>query len=112
MFVFFSYLGRPHTAGAPHTKRTRSLSTHGRSRSFSGIDEKFIDNFQTDPAFSESIWQYDSSQIGKLQRPKIGLQPYRIREPSNRLLRQSGIYRNPTLTRGQKLYLLEKCHVN
>ncbi len=119
-FFFFSTekyvrcfdLGRPHTAGPLNAKRTRSLSTRHRSRSFSGIDEKLTDNYQTDPAFAESLWQYYRSQIEKPQRPKIGLQSYRIKEPSNRLLRQSGIYRNSTLTHGQKLYLLEKCHVN
>jgi hypothetical protein len=71
-----------------------------------------MDNFQTDPAFAESLWQCYRYQLEKSQRPKVGLQQYHIKEPSNRLLRQSGIYRNPALTRGQKLYLLEKCHVN
>ena len=110
--IFVFDLDRPHTAGPSNTRRARSASTHRRSRSFSAVDGKLADNFQADPAFAESLWQYYRSQIEKPQRPKIGLQPFRMKEPSNRLLRQSGIYRNPTLTRGQKLYLLEKCHVN
>jgi len=93
-------------------KRSRSLSIHHRSHSASGTHDKFVDDCQTDPAFAESLWQYYRYQLGKLPRAKLGLQQYHIKEPSNRLLRQSGIYRNPSLTRGQKLYLLEKCHVN
>lgn len=35
-----------------------------------------------------------------------------MKEPTSRRLRQSGIYRNPALTYGQKLYLLDKCRVS
>lgn len=68
--------------------------------------------FQKNPEFTETLWRYYAAEIEKNQRPKLGLQQYHVRDPPNRLLRQSGIYRNPALTRGQKLYLLEKCHVN
>lgn len=107
------YLGRPHTAGSLHRQRTRSLSARrDRSQSVSGTPENALNDLQTDSTFSESLWQYYNYHLEKNRPPKIGLQQYHIKEPSNRLLRQSGIYRNPALTRGQKLYLLEKCHVN
>ncbi len=95
-----------------HTKRTRSLSIHRRSQSALGSNVKLTDNYQSDPAFAESLWQYYRYKLEKSQRPKVGLQQYHLKEPPSKILRQSGIYRNSSLTRGQKLYLLEKCHVN
>jgi hypothetical protein len=67
---------------------------------------------QSDPDSEESLWQYYRYLSEKYQRPKLGLQQYHIKEPSSQIFRQSGIYRNPALTPGQKLYLLDKCHVN
>ena len=43
--------------------------------------------------------------------PTVGLEAKHLPEPASRRLRRSGIYRNPALTEGQKLYLLQKCHV-
>jgi hypothetical protein len=103
--------GRPHTAGSFNTKRNRSLSTHRRSLSASETGDQLIDGCRSDPAFAESLREYYRYVLEKSQRPKLGLQQYHIKEPSNRLLKQSGIYRNSSLTKGQRLYLLEKCHV-
>ncbi|CAF4037248.1 unnamed protein product [Rotaria sp. Silwood2] len=102
---------RPQTARSFHTKRNRSLSANRRSQSVSGTHDKLINECQTDPTFAESLWQYYRYVVEKSQRPKLGLQQFHIKEPSSRRLRQSGIYRNPALTHGQKLYLLEKCHI-
>ena len=68
--------------------------------------------FQENAEYTETLWKYYAAEMQKNQRPKLGLQQYRVRDTPNRLLRHSGIYRNPALTRGQKLYLLEKCHVS
>ncbi|CAF1444146.1 unnamed protein product [Rotaria sordida] len=102
---------RPQTARPSHTKRNRSLSIHRRSQSATGTYDKLVNECQTDPTFAESLWQYYRYVVEKSQRPKLGLQQFHIKEPSNRRWRQSGIYRNPALTHGQKLYLLEKCHI-
>ena len=67
---------------------------------------------KADPAFSESIRQYYRFMKENKSKPvKVGLQRTHMPEPANRRLRHSGIYRNPALTQGQKLYLLQKCHV-
>ncbi|CAF3339713.1 unnamed protein product [Rotaria sp. Silwood1] len=102
---------RPQTARPFHKKRNLSSSPHRRSQSASGTYDKLIDECQTDPTFAESLWQYYHYVVEKSQRPKLGLQQFHIKEPSNKRWRQSGIYRNPALTHGQKLYLLEKCHI-
>ncbi|CAF1464190.1 unnamed protein product, partial [Didymodactylos carnosus] len=39
------------------------------------------------------------------------LQKSHISEPLSRRIRKSGIYHNSSLTHGQQLYLMEKCHV-
>ena len=92
-------------------KRHSSLSNNRRSRSATGTRDRLAEECRTDPTFAESLYQYYRYVIEKSQRPKLGLQQYQIKEPPSRRLRQSGIYRNSSLTPGQKLYLLEKCHV-
>ncbi|CAM4858928.1 unnamed protein product [Rotaria socialis] len=102
---------RPQTAGPIRTQRNRSLSIPRRSHSVAGTTDRLISETKTDPTFAESLLQFYRYVLEKSQRRKLGLQQYHNKEPSNRRLRQSGIYRNPSLTHGQKLYLLEKCHI-
>ena len=102
--------GRPRTASSFSTRRTRA-SVPPRSRSAAAVRERVIDESQHDRAFAESLWQYYRHVAEKIHPPKVGLQQHFVKEPPSRRLRQSGIYRNPALTQGQKLYLLEKCHV-
>ncbi|CAF4073720.1 unnamed protein product [Rotaria magnacalcarata] len=105
------YKGRPQTAGPLRTQRNRPLPIPRRSHSVSGTTDRLISETKTDPTFAESLLQFYRYVLEKSQRRKLGLQQYHNKEPSNRRLRQSGIYRNPSLTHGQKLYLLEKCHI-
>ncbi|CAM4752774.1 unnamed protein product [Rotaria magnacalcarata] len=102
---------RPQTAGPLRTQRNRPLPIPRRSHSVSGTTDRLISETKTDPTFAESLLQFYRYVLEKSQRRKLGLQQYHNKEPSNRRLRQSGIYRNPSLTHGQKLYLLEKCHI-
>ncbi|UJR25309.1 hypothetical protein I4U23_006660 [Adineta vaga] len=99
---------RTHTTTSPRKKQSRSQSTHQHFESsrktpstveqFSGANDDFLREY------------YDHlSEV--YRRPKLGLQHYQLNEPASSILRQSGIYRHPDLTIGQKLCLLEKCRV-
>lgn len=112
MWNLLWHSGRPRTAGSLPAKRSRSLSNPRRAHSALGTTDRLIHEVKTDPGFAESIIQCYRYILEKYARPKLGLQQYRIKDPPNRRLKHSGIYQNPSLTRGQKLYLLEKCHVN
>ncbi|CAF0817034.1 unnamed protein product, partial [Didymodactylos carnosus] len=83
------------------TVQCRSTSTESSGRK----------NMNYDPAFSESLWQYYRFLLYKMSHPTTGLQKCHVSEPLSRPLRKSGIYCNPSLTHGQKLSLIEKCHV-
>lgn len=101
--------GRPRTASSFHKQRNRSASSRPRSHSSAGLTKKSDETNKQNDELNEAIRQYQHYMDA--QARKVGLQQLEIPEPASRRLRQSGIYRNPALTNGQKLYLLAKCHV-
>ena len=118
--VFLSFLrqsriflcqGLPRTATSFHSQQNQSSPDHHRLQSSAKREKRPSDESQFDSDRADSLWQYYCHVSRQCQAPKLGLQQYRLREPSSRSLRESGIYRNPALTLGQRLHLLEKCHV-
>lgn len=107
---------RPRTANSfrhLYGNRSPSATNRPRAQSATGNNEKWNEELKTDPAFAQSLKEYYQFLKKKMQKPPtVGLEAEHLPEPASRRLRHSGIYRNPALTQGQKLYLLQKCHVN
>ncbi|CAF0838242.1 unnamed protein product [Didymodactylos carnosus] len=101
---------RPQTAGTTRPSSVKPVRSRVRCRS-APVQRDRRKNIDFDPAFSESLWQYYVFLLHKMNHPKIGLQKSHISEPLSRRIRKSGIYHNSSLTHGQQLYLMEKCHV-
>lgn len=106
---------RPRTASTfqyRHLYGNRSTGDRPRARSATGTNDKWNEELKADPAFAQSLKEYYQFMKDKMHKPPtVGLEPKHMPEPASRLLRRSGIYRNPALSQGQKLYLLQKCHV-
>ena len=108
--IFFCQ-GLPRTATPLHSQQNPSVPDHHRLQSSAKLEKRPSDESQSESDRADPLWQYYCLVSRHCQTPKVGLQQYRLREPASRSLRESGIYRNPALTLGQRLHLLEKCHV-
>ncbi|CAF0931682.1 unnamed protein product [Adineta ricciae] len=102
---------QPHQCDANHRtskKPVRSSSARRQSEFPSGTHKNEL---EIDGSRDKLLQEYFKQLGGFSPRTRVGLQHYQLNEPASSILRNSGIYRHPDLTTGQKLCLLEKCRV-
>ncbi|CAF0808052.1 unnamed protein product [Adineta steineri] len=102
---------RSQIANSPYVKEKRSSSAHYHFQLSPSTNYNDNGEHQSETVFDELHLQDSPHALHKYQRPILGLQQYDVKEPASKILRQSGIYRGPGLTTGQRLYLLDKCHI-